>query len=139
MKNYASKNNEYFTRHEALEQIKEGIENGGRGYNGCYCDLHNEVFNVDYYIIGTAEAKKALNEYGVFEAIEVVRDYEKFNFGELLTDITNPEKLANMLWYIIGEEVISEIDSITGDYWNEWADKESNERVLTEINKMMEE
>lgn len=135
MKSYANKNNEYFTRQEALEQIKEAIENG---YSGYYCDLHNEVFNMDYYIIGSAEAKKALNEYGVFEAIEVVKDYEESNFGELTTDISSPEKLANMLWYIIGEEVISEIDSITDDHWNEYADEDSNEEVLAEINGMME-
>ena len=138
MKNYANKNNEYFTKQEALEQIKEGVENAGRGYSGYYCDLHNEVFNVDYYIIGTAKAKKALEEYGVFEAIEVVKDYEKFNFGELLTDISNPEKLANMLWYIIGEEAMTEINSVQ-DNWNEEADDEINSEIIKEIEKLMEE
>ena len=125
MTRYGLKNCEYFTKNEALEQIKEGIENCGRGYVGYYCDLHNEVFNVDYYIIGTAKAKKALEEYGVFEAIEVVKDYEEFNFGKLMTDISNPEKLANMLWYIIGEGAISEIESIN-DHWNDEADDEIN-------------
>ena len=38
----------YFTKNEALEDIKEILES----YNGYYCDLHNEVFNTDYYIIG---------------------------------------------------------------------------------------
>lgn len=137
MTNYAPKHNEYFTRKEAFEQIKEGIENYGRGYAGYYCDLHNEVFNVDYYIIGTAEAKKALEEYGVFEAIETVMEYEKFNFGEVMTDISNPEKLANMLWYIIGEEAMAEIEGIS-DHWNEEADDEINSEILKEIEELME-
>ena len=124
----------YFTRQEALEKIKEAIE---EGYDGYYCDLHNDVFNTDYYIIGNAEAKKALEEYGVFEAIEIVRDYEMNNFGEFTTDISSPEKLANMLWYIIGEETITEIESVTGDNWNERADDESNAIVLEEIKELL--
>ena len=35
-----------------------------------YCDSHHEVFNTDCYIIGTHEAKEALEEYGAFNAIE---------------------------------------------------------------------
>lgn len=133
MANTAPWANKYFTRQEVLESIKEVIKDG---YSDYYCDLHNEVFNTDYYIIGTAKAKEALEEYGVFEAIEVVKDYEEFNFGELITDISSPEKLANMLWYIIGEEVIGEIESIE-ERWNDCADDESNAIVLEEINEMI--
>lgn len=100
-------NNKYFTTLEALETILEFI---GNDYDGYYEDLHNEIFNSDYYIIGTYRAKKALEEYGVFEAIEKVMQYEKDNFGEVLTEIHDPEKLANMLWYIIGEEVLNSLE-----------------------------
>ena len=104
-------NNErtYFTNLEALEKILEFI---GNDYEGCYEDLHKEIFNSDYYIVGTYQAKKALEEYGVFEAIKKVMEYEKYNFGEVLTEIHDPEKLANMLWYIIGEDVLSYNDNI---------------------------
>ena len=44
---YANKNNEYFTREEALETLRETLN----GYNSYYCDLHNHAFNEDYYII----------------------------------------------------------------------------------------
>ena len=135
MNNYAKKTNRYFTRIEALEEIKVVLEDN---YNGCYADLHNEAFNMDYYVIGYAEAKKALEEYGVFEAIGVVREYEEFNFGEYYTDISNPEKLANMLWYIIGEEAMREIESIT-EHWNDKADDEINSEILKEIEALMEE
>ena len=43
-------------REEARERIIECLKNN---YTGYYCDLHHEVFNSDYYIIGTHEAKKA--------------------------------------------------------------------------------
>ena len=118
---------------EAVKDIIEALEND---YSGYYCDLHNEVFNTDYYIIGTYQAKKALNEYDVFEAIEVVQDYEKSNFGEIYTDISDPEKLINMLYYIIGEEVIFEIDNIVDEFWNEEATEENNKIIIEALKKM---
>ena len=120
-------------REEARGAIIEALESG---YSGYYCDLHNEVFNTDYYIIGTYRAKEALNEYGVFEALNKVRTYEKDNFGEVYTDLSDPEKLINMLYYIIGEEVLSEMmDGITAweDNWNNQADEETNAEILKAV------
>ena len=118
---------------EAKRDIIEALQDGYAGY---YCDLHNEIFNTSYYIIGTYEAKKALEEYGVFDAIEKVQEYEKDNFGEITTDLSNPEKLANMLYYIIGEEVLFEMmDGIKAwdDNWNNRADEETNAEILKAI------
>lgn len=72
-------------------------------------ELHNRLYNEDYFIIGTYQAKEALKDYGTFEAIERVREYEKENFGEMTTPV-DPESIANMLAYIIGEEALNEID-----------------------------
>ena len=49
------------------------------GYDGYYCDLHNEVFNKDYYVTGTTEAKNILGD-DVFDAIVIIYTYEKDNF-----------------------------------------------------------
>lgn len=120
-------------RREAIADIIETLEGG---YSDYYCDLHNEVFNTDYYIIGTWQAKEALNEYDVFDAIETVRDYEESNFGEVYTDVANPETLVNMLYYIIGEEVIGEMCDIEAfdDNWNAYADEETNAAIVSELN-----
>ena len=122
-------------REEARKAIIEALKDG---YNGYYCDLHNEVFNTDYYIIGTYEAKEALKEYGVFEAIEKVQTYEKDNFGEVYTDLSDPERLINMLYYIIGEEVLYEMmDGVEAwhENWNNQADEETNVAILEAIDK----
>jgi len=74
-------------------------------------DLHHEVFNTDYYIIGRYEAKKWLGDQ-VFNIIEIIKEYEQFNFGEINTDFSEPEKVVNMYVYIIGEEIVA-------DYINE--------------------
>lgn len=120
---------------EAIADIIETLENG---YDGYYCDLHNEVFNTDYYIIGTYQAKEILKEYDVFEAIELVQTYEKENFGEIFTDLSDAEKLLNMVYYIIGDEVIGEIYDIIAfnESWNGCADDETNEIIVKEIKEM---
>ena len=119
-------------KQEAIEAIIEALEDG---FDDCYCDLHNEVFNTDYYIIGTYEAKEALREYDVFDAIELVQEYEKFNFGEIYTDLSNPEKLINMVWYVIGEEIISDMYQITEfeENWNNCADEETNAIIVEKM------
>ena len=117
-------------RAQAREAIIEALRDG---YEGYYCDLHNELFNMDYYIIGTHEAKEALTEYGVWDAIEKVQTYEKDNFGEVFTDLSDPEKLINMLYYIIGEEVLFEMmDGIEAwdENWNNKATDETNAEIL---------
>lgn len=122
-------------KQEAIEAIIEELENG---YSGYYCDLHNEVFNTDYYIIGTYAAKEALREYDVFEAIELVQTYEKEQFGEVYTDCSNPEKLINMVYYIIGDEVIGKMYEIEAfeENWNNRADEETNAIILEAMREM---
>lgn len=120
-------------REEARERIIECLK---EGYTGYYCDLHNDVFNTDYYIIGTYRAEEALKEYGVFKAIEKVQTYEKENFGELYTDLSDPEKVINMLFYIIGEEVLWEIlehSETLNENWDQQADEETNAKILEEL------
>lgn len=122
-------------REEARAAIIEALQDGFDDY---YSDLHHHVFNTDYYIIGTYEAKKALEEYGVWEAIAKIREYEQDNFGEVYTDLSNPEKLVNMLYYIIGEEVLFEMmnDSKTlSENWDYQADEETNNEILKELKK----
>lgn len=70
-------------------------------------DLHNEIFNTDYFIIGYYQAEQFLKKVGVFKAIEVVKEYEENNFGEVTTDFSSSEKVCNMYVYIIGEEILN--------------------------------
>jgi hypothetical protein len=122
-------------REQAREAIIEVLKNG---YDGYYCDLHNEVFNTGYYIIGIYKAKEALREYDVIEALEKVWAYEKDNFGEVYTDLSDPERLVNMLYYIIGEEVLFEIMDgveVFNENWNNKATEETNTEILKVLEK----
>ena len=92
---------------DAKSAIIEALTDGE--YSGYYCDLHNELFNTDYHYIYTSDAKKALNEIGVFDAIGVIVKYETEEFGVVNTDFTSPCDVANMLYYIVGEEVLCDL------------------------------
>ena len=94
----------------ALERIQELKEYDVESFNQMVEDgeLHQELFNTDYYITGTYEAKKWLADK-VFDVIDYIKEYEDDNFGESLTDCSNPEKLVNMFVYIRGEELLEEI------------------------------
>jgi len=70
-------------------------------------DLHHMAFNEDYYIIGRYQAKKWLGDE-VFEIINIIKDYEQDNFGEVNTDLSEPEKVVNMYAYIVGEYVVND-------------------------------
>lgn len=106
---------------------KDGIV-GALASAKCYCadgfsfdELFNYMFNEDYYIIGMYEAAKALESYkndekldgyttdldGIFGAIELVKQYDLDRFGEVLTALDDPEKLANMVEYIRGENLFN--------------------------------
>ena len=106
-------------------------------YDGYYCDLHNEVFNTDYYVTGTAEAKDVLGE-DVFDAIGRIYTYERDTLGEVFTDLSDPVKIVNMLYYIIGEETMydnDEFNKIINEHWNERADEETNMELIKVLKK----
>ena len=81
---------------EEIDKLKEDNE------------LHNEIFNTDYYVVGTYEAKKWLGDKA-FDIIGEIKEYEIDNFGEVNTDLADPEKVVNMYVYIVGEELINEM------------------------------
>ena len=75
-------------------------------------ELHHEIFNTDYYIIGTYKAKQWLGA-DAYDGIDMVKDYEINNFGEVYTDLSDPERVVNMVVYIIGEEIVADfVDSL---------------------------
>lgn len=131
---------QYFTVNEALEDILGVLEN--EDYDGQLCDLHHEVFNTDYYIIGTSEAKQALTQYGVFEALEEIQEYEDDHFGKVLTDLSSPERVANMLYYLKGHEAIERIQNendFLDTHWNEKVNNKIRQSLIDTINMILED
>ena len=76
-------------------------------------ELHYHLFNQDHYIIGYYQAQEWLDHHGisVFEALETIRKYEDFHFGECKS-YKNAEETVNMLVYIYGEQLLTELELI---------------------------
>ena len=94
----------------ALERIQELKDYDVEAFNQLVEDqeLHNEIFNTDYYIVYTYEAEQWLGS-NVFDVIRYVTEYEEDNFGEVTTDLSDASKLVNMYVYILGEEILYEV------------------------------
>ena len=95
------------------------------------CDLHHYLCNEDYFVIGSYNAKKMLGS-DAFDAIEIVQEYEEDNFGEVTTKLSDPEKVVNMLAYIMGEELLNDSDHLT-DKWGEALKIEDLNKISEEI------
>lgn len=114
-------------REYAIDFLKDSIsENSGYG-----ADLHNEIFNTDYYIIGTYEAGKWLEGFS-FEAIGVIKEYEQDNFGESYTDLSCPEKVVNMYVYIVGESILCESKTLQ-ENWNNYLTNDDINNIVEEL------
>jgi hypothetical protein len=113
---------------DAIDKLNDGI-----GSN-CYgCDLHNELFNTDYYIIGYYQAEQWLiKNGGVFRNIQTVQDYEKDNFGEINTDIGSSEGVVNMVVYIAGEIVLGESETLRNN-WNVLLSDDDIKNIISEL------
>lgn len=139
---------QYFTEEEALQTVIDLLENGFDGY---YCDLHNAAFNDDYYIVYTSEAVEALDQYGTFDAIQEIVDFEKLDFGEVITDLSNPCSVANMLWYLKGYEALGSAEftcileeaaedlELDYDLWNSEATEKVNAYIVNKLNQFIAE
>ena len=91
-------------RTELLEHINESQKDG--------LTTHQEIFNEDYYIIGYYQSSQWLKEHGLgeLEAVNICKDFERENFGEVQTDIDNTETLVNHLVFWYGLELCNELN-----------------------------
>jgi len=112
------------------------LKNSGNFPYGC--DLHNRLFNEDYFVIGYYNAEQFINECGgAFAVIREIQDYEKMNFGECYTDFSNSEKVANIYAYIQGEILLSHSE-ILQDKWNKYLDESDIEAIIEELKEEFE-
>jgi len=91
------------------DRVKELKEYSRSEYNTLVRDgdLHNEIFNTGYYVAYYSEANEWLGDQS-FDVIGIIKEYEEDNFGEVTTELDNPEKVVNMYVYIVGEDLINE-------------------------------
>lgn len=120
---------------ELVNYALNGMDNVSEGTYAC--DLHNELFNTDYFIIGYYDAEKWLiANVGIFAAIEEIREYEQDNFGAVNTDFSSSEKVVNMYAYIKGEEILAACPTLQGK-WNDKLTDEDIQAIKDELNNLL--
>ena len=100
-------------------------------------DLHHYLLNQNYFIIGYWKAEQWLKKDNgsVFEAIETIREYEELNFGQVSTDFSSSENVANMLAYILGEEILFNNDTynLFNRFHNEYLDEDKRDLLISSL------
>ena len=112
-----------FNTKTILETIAEYVAEHSDEEDISLLDIHDYAsFNSDPWIKGKYRASEALKDFneqdqlyktinldGVFGAIEYIQDYEIHQYGEVLTNLLNPEKVASMVAFINGEQIVNEL------------------------------
>ena len=112
-----------------IQQLYDDI-----GLNQDINDLHHYLLNQDYFIIGSYRAEQWLkkDDSSIFEAIETIKEYEQSNFGEVSTDLSSSENVANMLAYILGEEILYNNDTynLFTKFHNQYLDEDKRDLLI---------
>ena len=132
------------TRNELKTEAKWAIiEKLEEGYDGYLCDLHNEVFNTEMYETNTAKATRILDGLGSYSVVAETVKYEQGIFGQTSVEkYSDPCLVLSMLWYIVGEEALSELAEDVPEFdelWNEELTEDDCLVLIDRFRKKMEE
>ena len=125
-----------------MEELKQDVKdyiidqlNDDVGLNHHICDLHHYLLNEDYFIIGYYKAEQWLKKDSIFNAIETIKNYENDNFGQVSTDLSSSENVANMLAYILGEQILYNNDTyqLFTRFNNEYLDKDKRDLLVSSL------
>ena len=121
-KDFESKVKEYL-----IDKLQELDYDGFTCYGG---DLHNEIFNTDYVVIGTYQAKQEIVEN--FDDLFIMLDHYQEDFGDAYQDINDVERILNLMYYMCGLELINEITVLT-DLWDILITHKDIQNILEEV------
>ena len=125
-----------------MQELKQDVKNyiidkleSDVGLDQHISDLHHYLLNEDYFIIGYFKAEQWLKKDSVFNAIETIREYEESNFGKVSTDLSSSESVANMLAYILGEEILYNNDTfqLFTRFNNEYLDEDKRDLLVSSL------
>ncbi len=128
------------TRNELKTEAKYAIiDKLEEGYEGCLCDLHNEVFNTEMYTGDRNKAVEILDSLGTYSVIEEITRYEQDNFGEVNTHrLASPCDVLSMFWYITGEEALAELGEDVPEFDELWDEELTEGECLVLIDRFKE-
>ena len=125
-----------------MQELKQDVKNyiiqqlnDDVGLDQHISDLHHYLLNEDYFIIGYYQAEQWLKKDSIFNAIEMIKNYENDNFGKVSTDLSSSESVANMLAYILGEQILYNNDTyqLFNRFHNEYLDEDKRDLLVSSL------
>jgi len=125
-----------------MEELKQDVKNyiidqlnDDVGLDQHISDLHHYLLNEDYFIIGYYKAEQWLKKDSIFNAIEIIKNYENDNFGQVSTDLSSSESVANMLAYILGEEILYNNNTyqLFNKFHNEYLSEDKRDLLISSL------
>ena len=125
-----------------MQELKQDVKNyiidqlnDDVGLDQHISDLHHYLLNEDYFIIGYYKAEQWLRKDSIFNAIETIKEYEQSNFGQVSTDLSSSENVANMLAYILGEEILFNNDTyqLFNRFHNEYLSEDKRDLLVSSL------
>lgn len=106
---------EYYKYDEIKNELLDYVENNNLTLSKALQDddLHFNVYNSDYFIVGYYNAEQWLTKDDrnyTFEVLGYVQEQEENEFGTI-EKIDNAERLVNLYAYWLGYEVIAELQA----------------------------
>ena len=116
------------------KDIRSYVVDNIKDYIGVYVgDLHHNLFNTNYWVMGYYNSEKEILKHGsVFDAIAKIKEYEESEFGECITDLSNSERVCNMLTYILGEECLNDVKAMN-EHWDDDLTEEIANKIIAEL------
>ena len=125
-----------------MQELKQDVKNyiidqlnDDVGLDQYIGDLHHYLLNEDYFIIGSWRAEQWLKKDSIFNAIDKIKEYEQSNFGEVTTDLSSSESVANMLAYILGQEILYNNDTyqLFNRFHNEYLSEDKRDLLVSSL------
>ena len=113
------------------QDIKDQLQNPYEFEDYQGAELHYGTCNKVLMFNSTKDAENFLGS-DTFEAMKKIKEYEEFNFGECTTDLFDAKKVANMLAYILGEEILNESETLQAK-WDDCLSIEDLKQIEKEI------
>ena len=128
--------------YELKEDVKEYIIDqleSDVGLDQYIGDLHHYLLNENYFIIGSYRAEQWLKKDSIFNAMNKIQEYEQFNFGQVTTNLGSSESVANMLAYILGEEILYENDTynLFTRFHNEYLSEDKRDLLIDSLKESL--
>lgn len=116
------------------KDIRSHVVNHVKDYIGTpVSDLHHNLFNTNYWVVGYYNSEQELLKHGsVFDAISKIKEYEEDIFGQCTTDLTNSERVCNMLTYILGEECLMDCNTLS-KHWDDDLTEDIANKIINEL------